>query len=74
MESNIVGNKKQREGKNYPYLGICVDGTETIVVLFTSYRQGICIFSTDVYYKIGETRDWAENEFNYFDNTVELRN
>ena len=62
------------EEVTYPYLGL--GSSEKIVVLFTAYGTGTCVWVEPGFdFKVGDySKTWTEDNFEHFDGTIELVN
>jgi hypothetical protein len=71
MKSTLI--QQETKQSKYPYIGIYKDNN--VMVLFTSERTGVCVFSLSKLSPLGEYYEsWAEEEFNRYDGEVILSN
>jgi len=71
---NEVTKNNENENK-YPYLGIYESETVNRIVLFTSEKNGILVYSDNSFDRIGTiSMQWAEYLFQKYNGYVELFN
>jgi len=72
MTSEVVREIKVSP-TNYPYMMKLKDRTETVVVMFFGYRDGVVVHSDDKDIPIGKlSHIWAMELFSPFIGTIEL--